>query len=237
MRSQDTLAKLADWTDENKMELNTDKTNYMGFSRSETEFATRFTLNGQTLDRIEEVKLVGVWLTTWLDWEKNTAVMCRKAYARVTMLTKLKYAGVKTEDLIDIYSLYIRSVLEYCSVLWHSTLTVDQSERIESVQKTCLKIILGSEYEGYTKALEYCGLKPLSERREDRCLQFGLKCLLHPIHHRMFPVNPKLQTDTLFTRNREHFTVNKAKSESYRMSAIPYIQRMLNEYVQNQKRQ
>ena len=136
-----------------------------------------------------------------------------------------------------LYSLYIRSVLEYCSVLWHSTLTVDQSERIENVQKTCRKIILGSEYDGYTKALEYCALKPLSERREDRCLQFGLKCLLHAIHHRMFPVNLKLQTDTLFTRNKEHFTVNKAKSESYRMSAIPYIQRMLNEYVQNQKRQ
>ena len=27
--------------------------------------------NTDTLDRIEEVKLVGVWLTTFLDWEKN----------------------------------------------------------------------------------------------------------------------------------------------------------------------
>ena len=90
------------------------------FSRSETEFATRLTLNGQTLDRIEEVKLVSVWLTTWLDWEKNTAVMCRKAYARVTMLTKLKYAGVKIEDLVDSYSLYIRncwSTALFCGTL------------------------------------------------------------------------------------------------------------------------
>ena len=27
--------------------------------------------NTDTLDRIKEVKLVGVWLTTFLDWEKN----------------------------------------------------------------------------------------------------------------------------------------------------------------------
>ena len=27
--------------------------------------------NTDTLDRIEEVKLVGVWLTTFLDWVKN----------------------------------------------------------------------------------------------------------------------------------------------------------------------
>ena len=56
LKTQDTLANLADWTDENKMKLNKDKTSYMVFSRSETEFATRLTLNGQTLDRIEEVK-------------------------------------------------------------------------------------------------------------------------------------------------------------------------------------
>ena len=52
------------------------------------------TLNGKTLERVEEVKLVGVWVTTWLDWEKNTCEICRKAYARLSMLTKLKYAGV-----------------------------------------------------------------------------------------------------------------------------------------------
>ena len=73
------------------MQLNVNKTNYMIFSRSHTEFATRLSLNHQTLDRIEEVKLVGVWLTTFLDWDKNTREMCKRAYARMTLLTKLKY--------------------------------------------------------------------------------------------------------------------------------------------------
>ena len=54
------------------------------------------------LERIEETKLVGVWLTTWLDWDKNTRKTCKKAYARLTMLTKLKYVGVPKEDLIQI---------------------------------------------------------------------------------------------------------------------------------------
>ena len=197
------------------------------------EFATRLSINGKTLDRIEAVKIVGVWLTTWLDWEKNTSEICKKAYARVTMITKLKYAGVNTQDLINIYILYIRSVLEYCSVLWHSTLTIEQSQAIERVQKTCLKIILGSEYTSYTDALEYTGLELLSTRRETRCLQFGLKCLVHPLHHRMFPANPQLDNNSRI-RQQEHFVVNKARTESYRMSAIPYIQRKLNEYAKSQ---
>ena len=149
------------------------------------------------------------------------------------MITKLKYAGVKTEDLIHIYILYIRSVLEYCSVLWHSTLTVERSLAIERVLKTCLKIILGSEYTSYADALDHTGLELLSIRRETRCLQFGLKCLVYPLHHRMFPANPQLDNNSRI-RQQEHFVVNKARTESYRMSAIPYIQRKLNQYVKSQ---
>jgi hypothetical protein len=212
------------------MKLNEQKTNYIVFSRSETEFATRLTLNNKTIDRIEEIKLVGVWLTTWLDWDKNTRELCKKAYARMTMLTKLKYVGVCTEDLLNIYILYIRSLLEYCSVVWHSTLTVEQSNDIESVQKLCLKITLGSQYEGYEHALKYCGLESLIDRRQQKCLQYGLKSLLHPVHCSMFPVNPQpSEQPSANTRSKEHFTVNWAKSESYRMSAIPNIQRMLND--------
>ena len=235
LNTQETLNKIADWTDVNKMQLNKEKTNYMIFSRSETEFATRLTLEGNTLDRVEETKLVGVWLTTWLDWDKNTRETCKKAYARLTMLTKLKYVGVPKEDLIHIYILYVRSLLEYCSTVWHSTLTVEQSNNLERVQKLCLKIILGEDYHGYDDALEKCGLERLTLRREAKCLNFGLKSLLHPIHSEMFPVNPQVLTNP-DSRIGEHFVVNHAKRDSYRDSAVPYIQRMLNEYVKQQKK-
>ena len=68
-------------------------------------------------------------------------------------------------ELVNIYILYIRSVLEYCSVVWHSTLTEEQTQTIERVQKTCLKIKLGQAYQNYQQALEYCGLESLAERR------------------------------------------------------------------------
>ena len=51
--------------------------------------------------------MVGVWVTNYLDWEKNTRELCKKAYARLTMLTKLKYVGIPRKDLIDVYNLYI----------------------------------------------------------------------------------------------------------------------------------
>ena len=80
------------------MRLNSDKSNYMVFSRSSTEFTARLTMNSNTMDRVEEIKLVGVWLTTFLDWEKNTRELCRKADARVTMLTKSEPLSLPTKS-------------------------------------------------------------------------------------------------------------------------------------------
>ena len=154
----------------------------------------------------------------------------------MTMLTKLKYVGVPTPDLLDIYILYIRSLLEYCSVVWHSTLTLEQSQEIENVQKICLKVIMGEEYSNYERGLIHCNLEKLSKRREVRCLKFGMQTLLNTTYSDMFPVNPHILSPTHDTRNREHFKVNKANSESYSKSTIPYIQRMLNEYVKSQQK-
>ena len=83
-KTQENINKIEQWTQENLMKMNETKSNYMIFSRSNTEFATRLTLNNQTLDRIEEVKLVGVWVTTFLDWDKNTREVCKRAFARIT---------------------------------------------------------------------------------------------------------------------------------------------------------
>ena len=60
LQTQDTINSIAEWTDTNLMKLNTHKSNYMIFSRSQTEIATRIALNGETMERIEEIKLVGV---------------------------------------------------------------------------------------------------------------------------------------------------------------------------------
>ena len=74
--------------------------------------------------------------------------------------------GTSRQDLLDVYKLYITRILEYCGVVWHSTLTVNQSKDIENVQKLCLKIILGEDYSGYQQALH---LYSESEQRHRKC--------------------------------------------------------------------
>ena len=118
------------------------------------------------------------------------------------MSTKLKYAGVSTEDLIEIYVLFIRSIAEYCSVAFHSSLTIENSDKQEQIQKICLKVILGEMYVGYFEAPKMCGLKLLSDRRKDHCLDFARKGLKHPKNSMLFPLKQHNEETQHDIRNR-----------------------------------
>ena len=200
----------------------------MIFSRSKSNFGTRLSLNNQTLDRVGATKLLGLWITEDLSWTKNCQAICQKAYSRMSIITKLKYVGISKEELIEIYILFIRSVVEYCAVAFHSTLTQEQSRKLEKIQKTCLKVILGEMYIDYDSALEMSGLETLSARRQARCLDFALKCVKHQRNQRLFPLKKK--SSQYYTRDNEVFQVNFARTEDYKKSAIPYCQRLLNNY-------
>ena len=147
---------------------------------------------------------------------------------------ELIWSGVSMDDLVELYCMLIRSLTEYCSTAFHSSLTLLLSNKIEAIQKTCLKIILGVMYVSYDSALEMCGLQSLHNRREHRSLQFAIKCTQHKTNKQMFPLNPS--TDTHMLRNREAFKVNRARTEAYKNSAVPYLQKRLNDYYEKHGR-
>ena len=184
----------------------------------------------------EYIKLLGVWLQPDCGWEKNTQELCKKAYARISMLTKLKYAGVCIEDLIHMYKQYIRGTLEYCSVAFSSSLTAQQSASLERCQAVALRIILNESYVSYSAALEMCGLDLLESRRLARCLQYSLKCIDHPQNARFFPLNPNLFGEQQI-RNREKYKVNFSRTKQYQESTIPFCQRLLNNYDAEQQKE
>ena len=63
------------------------------------------------------------------------------------------------KDLKLIYIQYVRSILEQSCVIWHSSLSVENREDIERVQKNALRIILRNKYTHYEEALDTLNLK------------------------------------------------------------------------------
>ena len=68
-------------------------------------------------------------------------------------MTKLKNIGVKIEYHIELCSLFIRSLTEYCLTAYHSSLSNKLSNKLENIPKGCLKGILNVIYVSYEAAL------------------------------------------------------------------------------------
>ena len=92
------------------------------------------------------------------------------------LLQKVASFGTATEDLKIIYVLFIRSILEQSTIVWHSSLSQENASDLERVQKSAIKIILGEQYKGYSRSLAYLGLENLESRRKKLCLDFARKC-------------------------------------------------------------
>ena len=82
---------LSKWTTDNKMKLNEGKSKYMVFNNSKEKFATRITINNKFIERTNQMLHLGVWISEDLKWNRHISEICRKAYPRIRMLTKLKY--------------------------------------------------------------------------------------------------------------------------------------------------
>ena len=112
--------------------------------------------------------------------------------------------------------------------MWHFSLTQDDIENLERVQKVACHLILDNKYENYHDALTTLNLDSLSNRREKLCLKFAKNCLKHPIAKKMFPLNKKISHNL---RKREKYIVQSAKSSRLIHSTIPQLQRALNTHM------
>ena len=142
----------------------------------------------------------------------------------MTILRNLYPFDIPLSDLISIYSLYIRSVAEYSSVVWSSSITEGECLELERIQKVALRSILKEDYVTYSHALSVTNLQTLKERRKILLTRFAVKCAKNPKTSEMFPRKANLKN----LRNPETFQVTKAKTDRLAFSAIPTMQRLLN---------
>ena len=162
-----------------------------------------------------------IWfVSVWRRLLRNAVVQAVKD------LSKLYSFNIPTQDLITIYKLYIRSLIEQNVAVWSNSITQEESEDLERVQKIAMKIILKEKYTNYEESLKITGLENLKSRRKSLCLTFAKKCLNNPKMASLFPLNPGYN---LNSRKSEKYQVNFAHNNRFRYSAIPALQRLLNE--------
>ena len=207
------------------MKLNESKSKLMIFNRTRNyQFSTRIHLNNSLLDIVNETRLLGTILTSDLSWHKNSESLALKGYQRMVILRKLYEFNVPQKDLVQIYCMYIRSILEYNSSVWFSAITQEEKNNIERVQRIACRIILKEKYTSYEEALEHLDLQNLNQRRIMLASRFAKKCTQHEKFRDLFPKTE----NPLNLRTKEEYKVKFASTQKLYKSSIPTMQRLLN---------
>ena len=118
--------------------------------------------------------------------------------------------------------------------MWHSSLTKENIEDLERVQKAALKVILKDDYLNYKDALKLTKMESLHERREIIALRFAKNCLKNENYSKLFPL--KNHKHEMTVRNPLKYKVKKANTERLKVSTIPYMQRVLNDDFKKRKK-
>ena len=140
--------------------MNDKKTQLLALSASKKKKNVWLRLNdGASVIGTESLKLLGFQFNDKLNCNSQVEYLVRRAMKRAYVLRHYS-KFLPGKDLLKLYCSLVRSVLEYSSVSFTSMLTKYQSNRLENVQKRCLKMMFGYD-KNYSELLQLSGLQTL----------------------------------------------------------------------------
>ena len=208
------------------------KTKAMIFNFSkDSQFSTRLSLKGEIIDTVDKMKILGCIITNKLSWDENCDLLIRKVNARMQLLRKALSFGATQQEMVQLWIVYCRSVLEQSCVLWHSTLTQKNIDDLERCQKSFAKLTLKQKYVSYEQSLVTLNLISLNERRKFLNWKWAQKGIKNNTLNDLFPLQNKKHH--MNTRYPDKYIIGNWNTERVRKSSIIYMRHLLNE--ENQK--
>ena len=221
------VEKIQEYAKSNDMKINLKKTKFMLFNQCKSfDFMPSLELEGCQIDLVEDMKILGVMISSDMKFSKNTQYIIKKAFRRIWMLKRLKNLGATTSQMLDVYIKQVRSVLELAVPAWQPSLTISDKNSLERVQKCALKIIYGHEYQSYNSACKLSNLLSLEDRRIKMCKAFALKAVKSDKYSKWFNLNRRKTN----TRHRAPvFQPVVSRTTRFEKSPIHYLTILLNQ--------
>lgn len=166
---QRSLDGIDQWCTLNCMKVNVSKCAIITFHRSVNPILYEYALGEATLSRRTQIRDLGVIFTTDLRPDIHIDEVCSRASRMLGFIIRTSRNGLSIQAMVFLYSALIRSILEYCCVVW-APYQAGSIDRLEGIQRRFLRIIgirLGYDYASSPVELiaRRLGLASLSTRR------------------------------------------------------------------------
>ena len=180
LRLQHDLDETSSWCRENRLTLNISKCSVISYHRLRNPILFDYTINGQVLDRKDNIKDLGVVFDSQLSFSIHVETMVKKCYKCMGFIMR-NSKDFSQNTQLRLFNAFVRSRLEYASVIWSPTYMVYIHE-IESVLRKFLKYVafhLDGSYPvvGYPQhmLLQRFGVSSLEQRRRFHSVIFLYK--------------------------------------------------------------
>ena len=180
-RIQDDLNALSDWCITNKLDLNVLKCKVMCITRSRSPIYFKYCIKGEPIERVSEMKDLGVVIENTLSWNNHVNKIIAKANRILGLIKRTVGFNAPEHVKLQLYQSLVRSNLEYCSQAWNG-LTITNRVKLERVQRAATRYILNFPDMSYVERLSKTNLLPLSFRRDVLDLKFLYKCINGQYH-------------------------------------------------------
>ena len=166
------------WSTQWSLKFNTTKCFHVSFSRNLLPTNTKYELNNSIIETKNEIKDLGIILTSNISWDKHYSHISLKAYRMIGLIRRTfsKDSSVSTKKTL--YLTLVRSHLSYCSPLWRPCLIKD-IKSLESIQRRSTRFILGSSIDYRSRLLEL-KLLPLMMFFELNDIIFFIRSIKNP---------------------------------------------------------
>ena len=183
-------------------------------------------VDGVEIKSVDQMKLVGFTFGSKPNADAHMEALGLRFRSKVWMLYNLRKAGFKKKQLFKLYCCYLRSILEYCSVVYHALLTGGQAEALERMHRHAIRICYGFDVNVAEVMLENC-IESLMALWERRCDAFIRKALANPrFGPRWFQARPP--GERVLRRRREILEPRAATLRRFK-SPLAFMARRANE--------
>ena len=123
-------------------------------------------IQDQRIASLDSLKLLGFVFGSQPNVSAHVTEIKKKFRSRFWSLIHLRRSGIAGNELFKLFNVYIRPVIEYCSVIYHPLLTKAQSNEIERYQKQAVKLSFGWNKHYSEICEEYAGRKKIKIHRQ-----------------------------------------------------------------------
>ena len=137
LKSHGYLDQLDQWSENQKMRMNQKKAKAMIFNfTNNSQFTTKFQLKEENIEVVNQMKILGTIINKNLSWDENCQHLIKKVNACMQLLRSLKSFGASHEEMVHLWTVFCRSVLEQSIAVWHGSLTQENADDLERTQKS-----------------------------------------------------------------------------------------------------